>query len=56
MRILFADDHHLVREAIASYLTRAPPDISCIEASDFQQVRERLAGGGDFNLQGMSGL
>jgi len=40
MRILLADDHHLVREAIASYLTRAAPDIVCIEAADFQQVRE----------------
>ena len=44
MRILLADDHHLVREAIASYLTRAAKGISCAEASDFQQVRERLAG------------
>ncbi|HWD59788.1 MAG TPA: response regulator transcription factor [Stellaceae bacterium] len=63
MRILLADDHHLVREAIASYLTRAAPDIVCIEASDFQQVRERLAGVADFDLvildyrmPGMNGL
>jgi DNA-binding NarL/FixJ family response regulator len=44
MKILLADDHHLVREAIASYPTRAAPDIACIEASDSQQVRERLSG------------
>jgi DNA-binding NarL/FixJ family response regulator len=63
MRILLADDHHLVREAIASYLTRAAPDIVCIEASDFQQVRERLEGAADFDLvildyrmPGMNGL
>lgn len=63
MRILLADDHHLVREAIASYLTRAAADIVCIEASDFQQVRERLADGTafdlvilDYHMPGMNGL
>ena len=63
MRILLADDHHLVREAIASYLTRAAPDITCIEAADFQQVRERLADDTafdfvilDYRMPGMNGL
>lgn len=63
MRILLADDHHLVREAIASYLTRTAPDIVCAEASDFQQVRERLAGDArfdlvilDYRMPGMNGL
>jgi len=50
MRILLADDHHLVREAIATYLTRAAPDIACVEASDFPQVRERLAKDSGFDL------
>jgi two-component system, NarL family, nitrate/nitrite response regulator NarL len=63
MRILLADDHHLVREAIATYLTRVAPDISCAEASDFAQVRERLAVDSNFDLiildyrmPGMNGL
>jgi len=50
MKVLLADDHHLVREAIASHLTRAARDISCVEASDFWQVRERLTRDDDFDL------
>ena len=63
MRVLLADDHHLVREAIAGYLTRAASDISCVEACDLQQVRERLASEDafdlvilDYHMPGMNGL
>ena len=63
MRILLADDHHLVREAIVSYLTRAARDIACVEAADLQQVRERLAAESgfdlvilDYRMPGMNGL
>jgi two-component system, NarL family, nitrate/nitrite response regulator NarL len=63
VRILLADDHHLVREAIAGYLSRAASDICCVEAADFQQVRERLAADQpfdliilDYRMPGMNGL
>jgi two-component system nitrate/nitrite response regulator NarL len=63
VRILLADDHHLVREAIAGYLSRAASDICCVEAADFQQVRERLAAAQpfdlvilDYRMPGMNGL
>jgi two-component system, NarL family, nitrate/nitrite response regulator NarL len=63
MRILLADDHHLVREAIANFLSRTAKDIVCTEAADLLQVKERLAGNAefdliilDYNMPGMHGL
>jgi two-component system, NarL family, nitrate/nitrite response regulator NarL len=63
MKILLADDHHFVREAIANYLSRAAKDIVCTEAADLLQVKEKLAIAADFDLiildyhmPGMNGL
>jgi DNA-binding NarL/FixJ family response regulator len=63
MRILIADDHHFVREAIATYLMRVAKDISCVEAADLQQVKEKLALDREFDIvlldyrmPGMNGL
>ena len=63
MRILIADDHHFVREAIATYLARVAKDITCVEAADLQQVKEKLAADRafdivllDYRMPGMNGL
>jgi two-component system nitrate/nitrite response regulator NarL len=64
MRILLADDHHFVREAIANYLSRVAKDITCAEAADLLQVKERLAAATadfdliilDYHMPGMNGL
>jgi two-component system, NarL family, nitrate/nitrite response regulator NarL len=63
MKILLADDHHFVREAIANYLSRVAKDIVCTEAADLLQVKEKLAIAADFDLiildyqmPGMNGL
>jgi two-component system nitrate/nitrite response regulator NarL len=63
LKILLADDHHLVREALVHFLTRAARDISCVEAADIDQACEKLASTADidmvmldFHMPGMNGF
>jgi two-component system nitrate/nitrite response regulator NarL len=63
LRILLADDHDLVREALAQFLTRVARDISCVEAADLDQACEKLASMPDIDMAvldlhmpGMNGL
>jgi DNA-binding NarL/FixJ family response regulator len=63
MRILLADDHHVVREAIAVFIRRTAPDIDVAEASTLEQALDKVNGGQrfdaillDFHMPGMNGL
>jgi len=62
MRILIADDHELVRDMIAAYLSQEP-DLETVVASDLDEALERIANEGsfdlvllDFTMPGMNGL
>lgn len=49
MKILIADDHDLVREALGSLIEKEP-DLEVDHAEDFGGARDRLAAAGPFDL------
>lgn len=63
MRLLLADDHRLVREALSFYLRQAEQDLDIVQASDLDEARCKLAIDQDFDvvildlrMPGMNGL
>lgn len=62
MRVLVADDHPLVRDALARTLAAALPLSEVLQAQDWDEARARLADGGidlalvDLHMPGMNGL
>src|SRR5678815_4562456 len=62
MKILLADDHPLVRDALARAVRSLGPDTETCEASDFESARQRAQADGldlvviDLNMPGMRGL
>jgi two-component system nitrate/nitrite response regulator NarL len=63
MRILLADDHNMVRDALKSYIERLEPEAQIISADSFDTALEAVDRGGEFALiildlrmPGMDGL
>jgi DNA-binding NarL/FixJ family response regulator len=50
MKILFADDHTLVREGIKVFLGELDDDVQVIEASDYKEVKNIIENEKDFDL------
>jgi DNA-binding NarL/FixJ family response regulator len=43
MRLLLADDHNLVRDALKNYIERLEPDAAVLTAADFTEVMDIIA-------------
>ncbi|QQP88276.1 response regulator transcription factor [Skermanella sp. TT6] len=63
MRILLADDHNMVRDALKSYIERLEPDAEIVSADSFTTAYKAVEEAGDFALvildlrmPGMDGL
>lgn len=63
VRLLLADDHKLVREALSFYLRQAEHDLDIVQASDLDEARQKLATEQDLDIvildlrmPGMNGL
>src|SRR4051794_24870189 len=63
MRLLLADDHHLVREALSFYLRQTADDVTVVEASNLGGALERAEAEPnldavilDLRMPGMNGL
>ena len=63
MRVLLADDHHLVRDALAAYIVRSDPAVEVLTADSFDAAHADIAAGAavdivvlDLNMPGMNGL
>lgn len=63
MKLLLADDHHLVREALSHYLRQAAGDVTVIEAATFDEALQKASVNEvldavilDLRMPGMNGL
>ncbi len=50
MRVLVADDHELVTDALKKYLKRIDPDVEVCRATKFEEAVDRVQGSDGFDL------